>query len=122
MSKYQGTVAYHLVYAELINAARYRGLTSYQRIAQIAGLPASGSHMGSVAGAILGEIVENELASGRPMLSALCVRTTGKPGPGFYEFAKERGRLKADTSKAKADFWASEREAVYVAWNPKANG
>lgn len=31
--KYRGTVVYHLVYCELIQAARYGGLTTYQAIA-----------------------------------------------------------------------------------------
>jgi len=33
--KYHGSKEYHLVYAELSNAARYRGVTTYQAVAQI---------------------------------------------------------------------------------------
>jgi hypothetical protein len=36
--KYRGTTLYHLIHAELIAAARYRGTVTYQEIAQIMGL------------------------------------------------------------------------------------
>lgn len=42
MTTYQGTIVYHLVYAELATAARYRGVTTYQTVAQIMGLPLRG--------------------------------------------------------------------------------
>jgi hypothetical protein len=35
VNKYRGKVIYHLVYNELITAARYRGTITYQEIAQI---------------------------------------------------------------------------------------
>ena len=55
LSKYLGTKEYLLVYGELITAARYRGVTTYQAIAQLIGLPLTGNYMGSEVGQILGE-------------------------------------------------------------------
>lgn len=114
--KYLGTKEYLLVYGELIMAARYRGVTTYQAIAQIMGLPLKGNHMSREIGLILGEISEAELDQGRPMLSALAVGVTGVPGAGFYNLARQLGRLTEEGSAAEETFWRQEREAVYVAW------
>lgn len=117
MSKYRGTSAYHLVYAELIRAAQYRGLTTYQEIARIGSLPERGQAMASATGQMLGEIVTQELDEGRPMLSAVCVGVSGKPSDGFFNFALQLGRMQADTKAEREAFWAKERQAVYEAWS-----
>lgn len=114
--KYRGTVVYHLVYSELIQAARFRGLTTYQAIAQIMGLPLQGSHMGREIGQMLVEIVENELREGRPMLSAVAVGVSGTPGPGFTGLARTLGKLTSEDKAEDMAFWEKEREAVYKAW------
>lgn len=73
-NKYRGTTTYFHVLAELVRAAQYRGLTTYQDIAVIMGLPQKGSLMGSETGQILGEIAEDEVLANRPMLSAVARR------------------------------------------------
>ena len=113
-NKYRGTTKYVHVLAELVRAAQYRGATTYQDIAVIMGLPIKGSHMGAETGHILGEISEDEVRSGRPMLSAVAVNVGGTAGPGFFSLAKELGRMKADDNEAA--FWKRECEAVYDAW------
>lgn len=112
--EYRGTQLYTLVLAELVSAARYRGVTTYQHIAGIMGLPSSGQHMGRQVGSILGEISEDEVKHGRPMLSAVAVGVSGEPGPGFYAAAKELGRTLADVPGRA--FWERERDAVYETW------
>jgi len=113
-SKYHGTTAYVHVLAELVRAAEYRGVTTYQDIAVIMGLPTWGSHMGSETGRVLGDVSSDEVAAGRPMLSAVVVDVKGHVGPGFFTLAKQLGRL-ADGDDEQA-FLAAEREAVYAAW------
>ena len=113
-NKYRGTKAYAQVYSELITAARYRGSITYQEIAQLIGLPLQGSHMGREIGQILGEISEDELSNGRPMLSAIAVNVEGLPGPGFFSLAKELEKLTLDEDEQ--HFWQKERLAVYNAW------
>lgn len=44
--KYRGTRTYFHVMSELVRAGQYRGLTTYQDIAVMMGLPLRGSHMG----------------------------------------------------------------------------
>ena len=113
-SKYRGTTTYFHVLAELVRAAQHRGLTTYQDIAVIMGLPVRGSHMGSETGQILGEISEDEVVAGRPMLSAVAVSVEGKAGPGFFGLARELGRMPGTESET--DFWERERQAAYAAW------
>ena len=112
--KYRGKTVYFHVHAELVRAAQYGGFTTYQDIAVIMALPLSGSHMGKETGHILGEIVEDEVRAGRPMLSAVAVGVNGKPGPGFFSLARDLGLL----SSAADDFsfWERECKRVYAAW------
>lgn len=114
--KYRGTVTYHLVYQELIRAARYRGVTTNQAIAQIMGLPLRGNYMSREVGMMLGEISEDEVSHGRPMLSALAIKVSGTPGKGFFGLARSLGRLTSEDKAEEKAFWEQEREAVYKAW------
>lgn len=113
--KYRGTTDYALVLGELIRAAQYRGLTTYQDIAPLVGLPQAGHHMAREIGLILGAISEDEVVlAHRPMLSALAVNVKGDPGPGFFGLARDLGRL--DQSGDESAFWKAERDDVYKAW------
>ncbi|MEW6241039.1 MAG: hypothetical protein AB1564_09565 [Chloroflexota bacterium] len=111
---YRGTKEYALIQAELIMAAKYRGTITYQEIAKIIGLPLEGNYMGAQIGHLLGEISEDEVEKGRPMLSAVAINTQGTPGPGFFDWARQLGRL-GDNMDEKA-FWQAERKAVYETW------
>ncbi len=113
-NRYRGTTKYVHVLAELVRAAQYRGVTTYQDIAVIIGLPQSGQHMGAEIGHILGEISEDEVQAGRPMLSAVAVNVSGKAGPGFFGLAKDLKRMSG--SEDENAFWNRELEAVYEAW------
>jgi hypothetical protein len=92
------------------------GTVTYQEIAQIMGLPLKGSHMGREVGHLLGEIAEDECARGRPMLSAVAVGVSGKPGPGLFSLAREFGRLSGETGEDESRFWEEERDACYSTW------
>lgn len=117
--KYGGTVEYYKVHKELTNAARYRGTVTYQEIAQIMGLPLKGSYMGSQVGYILGEISEDEVQQGRPMLSAVAVGVSGEPGDGFYGLAKDLNIFSEENVEAKRKFWQQEKDKVYKVWQKK---
>jgi len=118
--KYRGSKDYHLVYCELIGAAQYRGLTTYQAIAQIVGLPLKGNDMAAETGRVVGEISEDEFRQGRPMLSALVVGASGLPGKGFFDLAEDLGKLPAgSTEEEQRLFWEEERDAVYHFWQRK---
>ena len=108
------TVEYHLVYYALINAARTRGTVTYQELALLVGLPLSGNYMGKRIGELLGVVSQNEVQHQRPMLSALAVNTSGKPGTGFLPWAEKLGLIKAGDDPD--SFWNKECEACYQTW------
>ena len=113
-NKYRGKKEYFLVKADLIRAAEYRGITTYQDVAVIMGLPITGQHMGTETGYMLGEISEDEIAFGRPMLSSVAVSNKGKPGGGYFDLAKQLGRQSGGQSDH--TFWKQELEQVYKVW------
>jgi hypothetical protein len=105
---------YFIVYGILIDAAKHQGFATYQEIAQAIGLPTAGSYMGVKLGGLLGTISENESKQGRPMLSAIAIGVNGKPGEGFYPWAKKLGYLKeGDDEQA---FWQDECKKIYKEW------
>jgi len=114
--KYRGTKEYMLVFCELLKAARYGGTTTYQAVAQILSLPSTGSYMGREVGHMVGEISEDEFNHGRPMLSSVVVGVSGRPGGGFFDLARQLGKLTEESEKAETRFWEQEKAAVYHTW------
>ncbi len=115
VNRYRGTTDYIRVLAELVHAAEYRGVTTYQDLAVIMGLPLVGAYMGRETGHILGEISEDEVVAARPMLSAVAVSVSGKAGPGFFALARDLGRFSGDPADEE-NFWRQELQAVYATW------
>jgi alkylated DNA nucleotide flippase Atl1 len=115
-NKYRGTVDYHRVFGKLITAAEHCGTVTYQEIAQLMGLPLVGDYMGREVGQILGEISEDEHDRQRPLLSAVAVKTTGRPGPGFADLARQLGRLRDTSKETEERFWNEEKDRVYETW------
>jgi len=114
-SKYRGTPGYMRVHAELVHAAEYRGVTTYQDLAVIMGLPLRGNVMGKAIGQMLAEICEDEVNAGRPMLTAVAISVTGKAGRRFFGLAKYFGRFGDDPGEEQG-FWRQECQAVYQTW------
>ena len=108
------TKEYFVTYSIMINAAQHFGFCTYQEIAQANGWPMRGNQMGKLIGEVVGLISKNELEQGRPMMSAIVVGVSGKPGEGFYSWARELGAL-AEGEDEEA-FWKEECEKVYEAW------
>jgi hypothetical protein len=115
-SKAHGSKEYHLMYAQVITAARYRGTVTYQELADLVGLPLTGHHMSSELGAYLGAIAANEVNQGRPMLSAIAVSIKGTTSEGFFAWAKELAKLQSDDQPQREAFWEAEKKAVYQTW------
>jgi hypothetical protein len=115
-NRYRGTIQYSTVYSVLIAAARYRGTVTYQELALEIGFPLEGNYMGAEIGHLLGEISEDEHSNGRPMLSAIAIGTSGYPGPGFFQFARQLGKLTGETPDSEKAFWEAERRLLYETW------
>ena len=86
--KWVNTKEYFVTYSIMVNAARHHGLCTYQEIAQANGQPTAGSYMGRLVADVVGSISKNEVDHGRPMLSAIVVGVSGKPGQGFFDWAR----------------------------------
>lgn len=112
----RGTKEYLLIYAALINAARYRGTVTYQELAELIGMPTFGSYMGKEIGKYLGAISYDEVSQNRPMLSAIAVKVDGMPSTGFFVLAKELGRLQDESDEAQRAFFLAEQRAIYATW------
>ncbi len=120
---YRGSKEYQLVLAELITASKYRGTVTYQEVAKLLGWPLTGQYMGTEIGRLLGEISEDEVEHGKPMLSAIVTTREGIPGPGFFELARRLGRLSSNQKDDELAFWKKECQNVYHEWRtilPKA--
>jgi hypothetical protein len=62
---------------------------------------------------LLGEISADEHGAGRPLLSAVVVRSDVKlpiPGPGFFRLARQLGSIPAKTTEV--DYWRAEFRRV----------
>ena len=116
-TKYRGTKEYFIVLAELITAARFRGVVTYQEVAKLIGFPLTGSYMGAEIGNLLGEISEDHHDLGYPMLSAIVVTISGLPGPGFFNCANRLGRYEGKTTDDEREFWEKEVDAVHRTWS-----
>ncbi|HMN12995.1 MAG TPA: hypothetical protein PKD55_11795 [Bellilinea sp.] len=113
-SKWEQSKEYFIAYSILINAAQHKGVATYQEIAQATSLPTVGSYMAREVGELLGIISANEKKHGRPMLSAVAVGTSGKPGVGFIPWAKKIGYMNEGDNEE--EFWAEECKRVYEEW------
>jgi hypothetical protein len=112
--EWKNTKEYFITYSILINAAKHKGVATYQEIAQACGLPTVGAYMGNIVGTILGTISKNELEQGRPFLSAIAVGVNGKPGPGFITWARDLGAYHDEVSEE--DFFVKECAKIYEEW------
>lgn len=113
------TVEYHLLYSELIKAARHRGTVTYQELALVVGLPLTGNYMGKRLGEILGAIFQNEYLQNRPLLSAVAVTTNGRPGGGFFRLAYELGLIDSDDPERHHAFWEDQVMQCYETWQQR---
>ncbi len=115
-NRYRGTKEYFLVHRELVTAAQHEGTVGYIQVARILKIRQTGHHMASQVGQVLGEISEDEVQHGRPMLSALAVGTSGVPSDGFFQLAKGLCQLQDDSPEGRQRFWASTRKSLYELW------
>ena len=66
---------------------------------------------------LLGQIAEEESAAGRPLLTAVVVRsgTKGLPGDGFFTIAQSLGHCL--DAQSLEDCWREELEKTYAYWS-----
>lgn len=78
------------VYQRLVRAARAREFVHYGELAKLLGIDMDNPHFGAQVGKVLGKISEDEVAAGRPMISAIVVSKDDMlPGKGFFKLGQE---------------------------------
>lgn len=114
--RYRGTRKYTEAKRLLIRTARARQTIGYAPFFDILGF-GPGNHAAAEAGHLLGEISEDAVRVGLPMLTALVVSsTTKRPGSGFYVLAGWLGKIREGaTDMQKEAFWRAEKQKVYAA-------
>ena len=105
------------VYERLVKAARAREFVHYGELAKMLGIDMDNPHFGAQVGKVLGQISEDEVAAGRPMISAIVVsRDTMLPGSGFFKLGQELHRTQSGEDemgfavrqiKQVHDYWSS---------------
>ncbi len=86
----EGTMEHQAVYERLVQAARVREFVHYGELAKMLGIDMDNPHFGAQVGKVLGQISEDEVAAGRPMISAIVVsRDTMLPGHGFFTLGQQ---------------------------------
>lgn len=116
-NRYRGTKEYGLAYSALISAAHSGGMITYAGIARLTGLPDKGSVMAGRVGHLLGEISEDEVNQGRPMLSAVAVeKDTGLAGRGFFKLARKLNQLNGTSNTDMKNFLSKEKRKLYDFW------
>jgi len=87
-------MTHQAVYERLVQAARAREFVHYGPLAKLLGIDMDNPHFAAQVGRVLGEISEDEVAAGRPMISAIVVsRDTMLPGHGFFKLGQELDRV-----------------------------
>lgn len=85
------------VYDRLVEAARTGEFVHYGELAKMLGIDPDNPHFGAQVGKVLGRISEDEIAAGRPMISAIVVsKDTMLPGHGFFNLGQELRRTQPD--------------------------
>ena len=78
------------VYERLVQAARASQFVHYGELAKMLGIDMDNPHFGAQVGKVLGRISEDEVAAGRPMISAIVVSKDDMlPGRGFFKLGQE---------------------------------
>ena len=78
------------MYERLVKAARAGEFVHYGELAKMLGIDMDDPYFGARVGRVLGRISEDEVAAGRPMISAIVVsKDTMLPGHGFFNLGQE---------------------------------
>src|SRR5690606_24088683 len=105
------------VYERLKRAARNEELVFYGEIADIVGLNMNLDKDRGELGRILGAISLWEHQQSRPMLSVVAVlKNENTPSQGFFDWARQLGKLEGNTDMEELMFFATELRAAYDYW------
>ena len=104
------------VYERLVRAARAGEFVHYGELAKMLGIDMDNPHFGALVGKVLGQISEDEVAGGRPMISAIVVSKEDMlPGAGFFKLGQELHRT--DPGEDEIGFAIRQIKRVHEYWS-----
>ncbi len=105
------------IYENLKGVAAAERFISYGDAGSLVGLDMGDPPSRAEIAQILDQINIYESRQGRPMLSAIVVRLHDQvPGGGFFECARDLGRLNATDKLLEMEFWVKEVRKVFGYW------
>ncbi|MBZ0317128.1 MAG: hypothetical protein K8L91_11970 [Anaerolineae bacterium] len=109
-----------VVHEHLIQVARTSDdWVTYKEVIDFAGLRLIGDALSGALGRVFYEVVQEDLAQDatRPMLSSIALPVGGsRPSKGFFDLARELGRLKSNNPDIEDEFWLGEVKALRAYW------
>lgn len=106
---------YQPVYDRLVQAARAKELVHYGELAKMLGIDMDDPYFGARVGKVLGRISEDEIAAGRPMISAIVVsKDTMLPGHGFFNLGQQMRQV--DPGEDEIGFAVRQIRLVHEHW------
>lgn len=110
---------YQAVYDRLVEAARAGKFVHYDELAKMLGIDMSNEHWAVQVGKVLGRISEDEVAAGRPMISAIVVsKDTMLPGKGFFTLGQQLRRT--EPGEDEIAFAVRQIKRVHGYWSAEA--
>jgi hypothetical protein len=104
------------VYDRLVQAARAREFVHYGELAKMLGIDMDNPHFDAQVGKVLGQISEDEVAAGRPMISAIVVSKDDMlPGSGFFKLGQELHRV--EPGEDEIGFAVRQIKRVHEYWS-----
>ena len=101
----------------LVQAARAGEFVHYGELAKMLGINMDNPHFGAEVGKVLGRISEDEVAAGRPMISAIVVSKEDMlPGHGFYNLGQQLHLV--DPGEDEIGFAVRQIRKVHAYWRP----
>ncbi len=108
------------VHEKLVATARDQDTVTYGELIPLGGLSHfTGDALSGALGRLLYDVVMVEIKENpdAPMLSAVAVSSSDNaPSKGFYELAREMGRLHTNNPDSELAFWMKELKACYNYW------
>lgn len=107
------------IYEKLVDLALGGRLTTYSQIAPLAGLSMDIEEDRERISDLLGEILRNEVANDRPLLTAIVVHkgNDNNPGEGFFSMAHQLGSFDGSRDAlVRLEFWVHEVGRVHTYW------
>jgi len=100
---------------KLVEVARSGGFI-YSQVAELIGIDVENPHFGALVGKVLGELSEDEVANGRPMLSSIVVsKDTHLPGTGFFGLGEQLRLTEPDEDEMA--FAIRQIKATHAYWS-----